>query len=106
MRIPCSWGKNCGFVLTTKYYPSKISRYTVHVISFAPAMDNLIQYNTVYLVFKMRMSTECEIAFFTGFAKFSRALISCVHTSVYYSVNAAMKTHCFNRNLFKKSGKS
>ena len=49
----------------------------------------------------MRVSKECEIAFFTGFAKFSRALISRVHTSVYYSVNATMKTHFFNSNLFQ-----
>ena len=39
-----------------------------------------------YIGYLMRVSEECEIAFFTGFAKFSRALISRVHTSVYYSI--------------------
>ena len=29
----------------------------------------------------MHVSKECEIAFFTGFAKFSRALILRVHTT-------------------------
>ena len=32
-------------------------------------------YNIPYIGHLMRVSKECEIAFFTGFAKFSRALI-------------------------------
>ena len=47
----------------------------------------MVYYYVPYIRYLMRVSKECEIAFFlTGFAKFLRALISRVHTSVYYYV--------------------